>query len=172
MDLVAAIEGRRSVRSFKDRELPKGFIETAVRLGNLAPSAGNLQARDFIIVRGEAQKKMLATAAHGQDFVAKAPAVLVACINLDRIQRYGSRGKELYAFMDAAAAIQNILLYVHSSGLASCWVGAFNDSEVAKGLGLPENVRPVALLPIGYQDEGPGRTDRLPLTKVLHDGKW
>ena len=172
MDLIEAIEGRRSVREFKDKELPKGFLETAVRLGNLAPSAGNLQARDFIIVKDTPTKKMLALAAHGQNFVAQAQAVIVVCTNTDRISRYGHRGRELYMFMDAAAAIENILLYTYSKGLGSCWVGAFNDRAVSDNLKLPDFIKPVALLPIGYPNEVPPDPGRLSITKLLHDGKW
>ncbi|MEM4728303.1 MAG: nitroreductase family protein [Thermoplasmata archaeon] len=172
MELVEAIEGRRSVRAFKNEELPEGFIEEAVRVGNLAPSAGNLQARDFVVVRDAGTKKRLAEAALGQDFIAEAPVVLVVCANARRIAHYGERGRELYMLQDTAAAIENILLYVHSKGLGSCWVGAFNEAEVSEALGLPNWVRPVAILPIGVPAERPAKRRRLALSEILHHERW
>ncbi|MEM2869832.1 MAG: nitroreductase family protein [Thermoplasmata archaeon] len=172
MELVEAIEGRRSVRAFKNEELPEGFIEEAVRVGNLAPSAGNLQARDFVVVRDAGTKKRLAEAALGQDFIAEAPVVLVVCANARRIAHYGERGRELYMLQDTAAAIENILLYVHSKGLGSCWVGAFNDAEVSEALDLPNWVRPVAILPIGVPAERPAKRRRLALSEILHHERW
>jgi len=172
VELIEAIESRRSVRAFKKDPLPEGFVEEAVRIGNLAPSAGNLQARDFVVVREEATKRRLAEAALGQDFVAEAPAVVVVCANARRIAHYGERGRELYMLQDAAAAIENILLYIHSTGLGSCWVGAFDEAAVSGALGLPDWVRPVALLPVGVPAERPARRRRLATSELIHHERW
>ncbi|MGQ9582545.1 MAG: nitroreductase family protein [Thermoplasmatota archaeon] len=172
MELTQAIEGRRSIRVFKKGELPEGALEEAVRLGNSAPSAGNLQARDFVLVRERATRERLAEAALGQGFVAEAPAVIVVCANARRIAPYGERGRELYMLQDAAAAIQNILLYLHSRGLGCCWVGAFDESAVSEVLGLPGDVRPVALLPVGAPGERPAKRRRLALSEILHYERW
>ncbi len=172
MELVEAIRGRRSVRVFRRDSLPEGVLEEAVRLGNLAPSAGNLQARDFVIVRERATRERLAEAALGQAFVAEAQAVIVVCANARRIAPYGVRGRELYMLQDAAAAVQNILLYIHSRGLGCCWVGACYESAVTEALGLPEGIRPVALLPVGVPGEKPAGRRRLALSEILHCEKW
>jgi nitroreductase len=172
MELVEAIEKRTSVRGFKEGEVTEEFVMEMLRLGMLAPSAGNLQARDFIVVREPGIKAKLSQAAFGQEFVESAPVVVVCCANLARIRNYGSRGLELYCLQDVAASVQNMLLYVASQGLGACWVGAFDEMQASRVLGLPENVRPVVILPIGVPEESPRRTPRLKLDMVVHREKW
>ena len=172
MDLVTCIEGRNSIRDFTPDPVEDSVIDEALRLANRAPSAGNLQARDFIVVRSARTKKALAEAAFGQDFIATAPVVIVCCANLERIKHYGDRGRTLYCLQDVAAAIENILLYVHSKGLGAVWVGAFDETGVSKALSLPEHARPVAIVPIGHPvDKGIHRS-RLPLEKLVHRESW
>ena len=125
VELVECIERRISVRSFAENDVPDEVVKEALRLAQLAPSAGNLQARDFIIVRDPGTKSRLARAAFGQAFIEEAPVVIVCCANLSRIRNYGARGTDLYCLQDAAAAVEHIMLYICSQGFGSCWVGAF-----------------------------------------------
>ncbi|HPP45607.1 MAG TPA: nitroreductase family protein, partial [Methanomassiliicoccaceae archaeon] len=92
------------MRGFTKEDVPAGVIDEALEAANLAPSAGNLQARDFVVVRDGGKKRELAEAAMSQMFVADAPVVVVCCANLERIGRYGPRGRELYCLQDVAAA--------------------------------------------------------------------
>jgi len=172
MELEQAIRGRRSVRAFEDRDVPREPIDKALELASWAPSAGNLQSRDFVVVRNEETKEALAVAAGGQDFVAEAPVVIVAVANMERVMHYGKRGRELYAIQDSAAALQNLLLALHSEGLAATWVGAFNEAQVIRILGLPVHAKPVAILPVGYPAESPAPRDHLPFGEYVHDEKW
>jgi len=172
MELVESIEKRSSVRSFTDEPVPEELINDTLRLGTLAPSAGNLQARDFVVVHDVDMRKKLAKAAFGQDFVEQAPLVIVCCANLSRIRNYGVRGTDLYCLQDVAASVENMLLYVASQGYGSCWVGAFDEMQVSRALGLPESVRPVVLLPVGRPLDPPRRTPRLKMESVVHREKW
>jgi len=172
MDVVECIEQRWSVRSFTEEPVPEDVVNECLRLGALAPSAGNLQARDFIVVRDPETRKQLAKAAFGQDFVEQAQVVIVCCSNLARIRNYGVRGTDLYCIQDTAAAAENMLLYLTSNGFGSCWVGAFDEMQVIRLLGLPENVRPTCMLPIGKPKETPRRTPRLKLDTVVHKERW
>jgi nitroreductase len=172
MELVDAIKSRRSIRAFKREPVPDDVVRELLELGNLAPSAGNLQGRDFVVVRDSNIKLMLCNAALGQRFIADAPVVIVVCANKQRSSPYGARGRDLYCIQDADAAIENILLAVTSKGLGACWVGAFNETQVADILKLPSHIRPIALLPIGYPDESPSRRSRIPLSKLVHHEKW
>ena len=172
MDIVQSIEKRTSVRSFTEEDVPEEFISELLRLGTLAPSAGNLQSRDFIVVRDKETKKRLSKAAFGQDFVEAAPVVIVICANQTRIRNYGIRGTELYCLQDAAASVENMLLYIASQGYGSCWVGAFDEREVSKLLGIPEQARPTIMLPIGRPKEDGRRTPRLSMDMVVHKEKW
>ena len=65
------------------------------------------------------------------------------------------RGKSLFCLQDTAAAIQNILLTAYSLGLGSCWIGAFKEDEIRQIINAPKEMRPVALIPIGYPNEAP-----------------
>jgi nitroreductase len=173
MELRDAIRTRRSVRAYRPEPIPAKTLEGLVELANLAPSAGNLQGRDFVVVREETARRVLARAALDQDFLAEAPVVVVVCANLGRTaKKYGRRGRELYAIQDAAAATENLLLAAHEAGLGTCWVGAFDEEAVRKLIGLPADVRPVALIPLGVPAEEPEPSPRLPLKEILHLERW
>jgi nitroreductase len=154
MELIDAITGRRSIRAYTEQKIDRKTIMKIIKAGQLAPSAGNLQGRDFIIVENPQIKTKLAMAAYGQSFIAKAPVVIIACANQQRsASRYGNRGYNLYSIQDTSAAVQNMLLTCYAMGLGSCWVGAFNEAHVREILAIPEGIRPIALIPIGYPDE-------------------
>jgi nitroreductase len=84
---------------------------------------------------------------------------------------YGQRGK-LYAEQDATAAVENILLAVTALGLGAVWVGAFDEELVSEILELPRHVRPIAMIPIGFPGERPGRRSRYPIEMLTHYEKW
>lgn len=172
MEIVECIENRTSVREFRPDPVDDDVVTEALRMANLAPSAGNLQARDFIVIRNAATKKALAQAAYGQDFIRTAPLVIVFCANLERIGHYGERGRNLYCLQDVAAAVQNVSLYLHSKGLGSVWVGAFDEERAREAIGAPAHARPVALLPLGYPAEKGVHRRRLPMESLVHREKW
>lgn len=170
MSVLDVIRSRRSVRSFKDKRVSSELLESLFEAASWAPSAGNVQSCEIIVVRDEETKKRLAVAALDQGFVSEAPVVFVFCANLYKIQRYyGNRGVSLYAIQDAAASIENMLLAAHELGLGACWVGEFSEAEVKRILSIPDGVRPVALVPVGYPDEKP----RVPKRElIVHEEKW
>lgn len=172
MDVKKAISNRQSIRSYSDKKISKDLISEIIKYAHLAPSAGNLQARDFIIVEDIEIRKELSKAALDQAFIIEAPVSIVVCANLDRISPYGTRGRELYCLQDAAAAVEHILLMAIENGLGTCWVGAFNEKEVSKILQLPSHIRPVAIIPIGYPKEKPMPTSRIDIKKLIHYNKW
>ena len=172
MDLTTCIEGRTSIRDFKPEPIDDEIVSEALRLANLAPSAGNLQARDFIVVRDITTKKALAEAAFHQDYVRTAPVVIVCCVNLERIKHYQKRGETLYGIQDSAAAIENMLLYLYSKGIGSVWIGAFDEARAVAALSLPKHARPVAIVPVGYPAEEGVRRKRLPQNVIVHQEKW
>jgi nitroreductase len=172
MDCMEAINGRRSVRKFKDRAVGNEIIEELLNAAQMAPSAGNLQGRDYIVVSNKISKQKLKEAALGQSFIEQAPVVIVVVANIERSSRiYRSRG-ELYAIQDATAGVENLLLAAHSMGLATCWVGAFDENAVSEILGIPHKTRPVAIIPVGYADEAPAAPPRMGLDRVVHRETW
>jgi nitroreductase len=121
LDVVDAIKGRRSVRSFdSSRDISDEVIGQLIDSARWAPSAGNIQPWEFIIVRTLEAKRKLAEAAFGQSFLTEAPVVIVVCADENRSSsRYGKRGRELYCLQDTAAAAQNVHLAAHSMGLGT-----------------------------------------------------
>jgi hypothetical protein len=171
MEVADAIELRRSVRRYQDREVPEGMLKAILRAGHMAPSAGNMQGRDFIVVRDWNMRESISRAALGQRFITEAPVCIVVCANVPRSSsRYGKRG-ELYAVQDSAASTMNMILMARDLGLGTCWVGAFNESAVSQLLDMPAGVRPVALVTIGYPGESPDVPPRMG-EKIEHWGKW
>ncbi len=173
MEFKKTVKKRRSVRSYTDGEIPKEDIKEIIRIGHMAPSAGNRQARDFIIVEDEKEKEKLVENAYGQSFIGDAPWVVVICANQKRsAERYDDRGRELYSIQDATAAIENMLLAVVDMGYSSCWIGAFDEAKVSEQLYIPEGVRPVALLPIAYPASEPKKPEKMNAEELTHHGSW
>jgi nitroreductase len=173
MDVFKAINGRRSIRAFTNKPVSDEDVKIILEAARQAPSAGNLQPWEFIVVRDAEIKRGLAQAALNQTFIEEASVVIVACANKSRSSpRYGSRGANLYCIQDTAAAIQNLHLAANALGLGTCWVGAFNEAEAKKLLSTPVNVRPVAIIPVGYPAEKPKPRPRRPLTEIVHHEKF
>ena len=171
MELKDAIKKRKSTRNFLTTPFTYGTVREILRFSNMAPSAGNLQARDFIVVNEKEKKEALAHAA-GQAFVKEAPVVIVACANYERIAPYGARGRYVYVLQDVAAAVQNILLTATDYGLTTCWVGAFNEEYVSQILHLPSHVRPLALIPLGHAAIEERKTGRMDIDELMHFNTW
>ena len=169
LEVFEAIRGRRSIRAFESREVPEELVERLIEAARWAPSAGNIQPWEFIIVKKPEIKRKLAEAALGQSFIEEAPVVIVVCADEVRsTQGYGMRGKTLYCIQDTAAAAQNIHLAAYSMGLGTCWVGAFREDEARKVLKTPAGIRPVAIIPVGYPAEAPSPRGRRPLKQMVH----
>lgn len=161
MSVLDTIKNRRSIRDFKDRAVPDEAIDALVEAIRWAPSAGNLQSRKFYFVFNQDVKRGLAKAALGQNFIARAPMVVVACTDNRIASRYGERGVDLYSIQDTATSVENLMLTAHELGLGSVWVGAFNESEVFEVLDLPHNLRPVVIIPVGYPERTPKAPPRI-----------
>ncbi|MCX8109221.1 MAG: nitroreductase family protein [Verrucomicrobiae bacterium] len=169
MNVFDAIHARQSVRAYIAREIEPEKLQKIFDSINQAPSAGNLQAYRVWIVRDNATKKKLAAAALGQDFMAQAPVVLVFCAEPGRSRRYGARGAELYCIQDATIAAAYAQLAAAALGLATCWIGAFDEKQVSFVLGLPAGSKPITMLTVGYPAETPPRTGRRPLSEMFVD---
>ena len=169
MNVLEAIKGRRSIRAFKNQGVPAEIVEELIDAARWAPSAGNIQPWEFIIVRKPRIKRRLVETALGQMFIEEAPVVIVVCADEERSsQGYGVRGKTLYCIQDTAAAMQNIHLTAYSLGLGTCWVGAFREEETRKILKIPRGMRPVAIIPVGYPAEAPTARMRKSISQIVH----
>jgi len=169
MNVFEAMTNRRSVRRFLKKQVDDNLIGLMLHMATQAPSAGNTQEWEFVVVRNEEIKKKLAIAALHQAVVKEAPVAIVICANLSRIGlKYGKRGETLYAAQDIANATTNLMLSATALGLGTCWVGAFDEDRVKEVLELPENLRPMVIAPVGYPDEKPEQPPRIPFEKMTH----
>lgn len=160
MDLFDAIRERHSVRSFLPDPVPHESLRRILEAANQAPSAGDLQAYEVYQVEDPAVREALAVAAYDQSFIEEAPVALVFVSSPFRARRYGERGAGLYSIQDATIAAAYVQLAAVSLGLATCWVGAFDESRVSSALHLPVGQKPVAILPLGKANEAPAPTPR------------
>jgi nitroreductase len=140
MELTQVIEQRESVRKYREDAVPKELIEWIIEIASQAPSAGGLKAYRVIIT-----EKQLTSY--------KAPFHLVICAmpNMSG-QRYGKRGRSLYAIQDATIVGAYIQLLAVDMALSTVWVGAFREGQIKRQLGLDDELRPIALMPIGYAE--------------------
>ena len=171
--IISIIKNRRSVRKYNKKEVDMELILKILESASYAPSAGNYQPWEFIVVRNSEIKKYLVEAAYNQKWMLDAPVFIVACTN-SRLAGavYGERGLRLYGIQAVAAAIQNMLLTAEALGLSTCWVGAFSEIMVSRILECPDYVRPCAIITLGYSDEKPSVPLRQPLEEFIHIEKF
>lgn len=171
-DFYGFCASRSSVREYDDEPLTEEDIGYILKCASTAPSAGNLEAWDVIVVTEEETRTALAEAAFGQEHVERAPVILVVCSNYVRsMSRYGERGI-LYGLEDATIACTYMMLAAHAKNLQSCWTGAFDDEEVRGILNLSQHIRPVSLLAVGKGHPPTQHTDRMGIGEHVHHETW
>ena len=154
MSILEIIKKRRSIRAFLTTPVEEAKLQNILEAGLWAPSAGNIQAWKYIVVRDPQKRKEITTAAFHQDWLQEAPLLIVVCAEIERMKNYyGVRGERLYVVQECAAAIQNMLLEAEAQGLATCWVGAFDEDAVKRILDIPDKARPQAIIALGYAGE-------------------
>jgi nitroreductase len=169
MDFREVIETRFSVRSFQSTPVGDAALQGILEAANNAPSAGNLQAYEIVVIRDAERKKQLAQASLEQWFIAQVPVVVVFLANPDRNRsKYGSRGAELYSLQDTTIACAYAQLAATAAGLGTCWIGAFDEDAVRRVVFAPAAWRPVAILPIGIPAEAAGARERRVLNDLIH----
>jgi len=173
MDVFQAVTTRRSIRKYLDIPVEMEKIGRILEAGKHAPTAGNLQPWKFILVVDEDKRKRIAEACLQQYWIARAPVHIVVVAEPQKPKRmYGERGEKMYALLDAAAAIENMLLVAHEQGLGSCWVSAFEDDLLYRELGIPEHAKPVAVITLGYADEVVPMPLRFTIENITYIGAW
>jgi nitroreductase len=147
---------RVSVRAFQDREVEDGKIDTLLRAGMAAPTAGDKRPWRFVVVTDKDQLKAMAETSPYAAFTAKAPLVIVVCGDMRKT--FDGEGKD-YWVQDVSAASENILLAAHAIGLGAVWTGFYPIKKrckaMAKVLELPDEVIPMSAIVIGYPSQIP-----------------
>jgi len=170
MDVMDAIKRRKSVRSYLARPVEDEKLNAVMEAARFAPSASNRQEWRFVIVRELENRKRLAAAAGGQTFVGEASVLIVACAETDgHVMRCG----QLCYPIDVAIALDHLSLAAAELGLGSCWIGLFDEKKVKEILRIPDEIRVVELMPLGYpSDPSTVAKKRLPLDRIVKYEHW
>ena len=153
MEVDECIRTRRAIRKFLDTSVSREKIAQILEAGRMAPTAGNLQNHEVIVVTDKDLKNRVAEACLEQYWVAKAPIIFIVVAE-PGVQKmhYGKRG-ELYSIQSAANVAMNMILQAHALGVSSCWVGAFDEEMMRRALSIPDKITPLTVIPMGYADE-------------------
>ncbi len=170
MSVLEIIQKRRSVRRYKGNPIPQDVLLRVLEAARLAPSGKNYQPWKFIIVQEEDLKKKVARASAEQHFIAEAPLIIVACGFPDNC--YSRMGRYMKSWpVDVAIALEHLILQAEEEGLGTCWIGSFEEQEVKALLNVPEEVKVLALTPLGYPDQTPSDRGRKSLDEIIsYDG--
>lgn len=184
METLHTILGHRTIRKYKSDPLPDTILEQILKAAIRAPTTGNMQVYSIIVSKEEESRKRLWDLHFKQNMVLQAPVLLTFCADFNRfntwcLQRkaepgYGNFLSFFTAAIDALLAAQNATLAAEDLGLGACYLGTttYMAAEIAEYLQCPSGVVPVTTLVVGYPDEDPGLTDRLPIEAVLHHEKY
>lgn len=171
MDLLEAMRTRRSIRKYRSDPISEEQLKEILSAARMAPSAENAQPWKFIVVTDEELKRRLVSACAGQKFIAEAPIVIVGCGFPD--EAYATAGGYLNSYvLDVTIAMDHLILAATAQGIGSCWIAAFREEKVKEILNLPQDVRIVALTPLGYPDEIPKKTTRKDLADLVSYDKF
>ncbi len=166
MKVLDVIQKRRSVRKYKEDPIPEKALMRVLEAARLAPSGKNFQPWKFIIVKDKALKEKLAQASAGQFFMAEAPIIIVGCGFPDNC--YAGMGRYMKSWsVDVTIALEHLILQAQEEGLGTCWIGSFEEEEVKAILNIPENVKVLALTPLGYPEEIPRFRGRKSLDEII-----
>ena len=177
---MKSIQERTSIRKYSDKEVSDKLLNRLLEEAERTPTMGNLQLYSVIVTRSEEGKKALAPAHFNQPMVTGAPVVLTICADYRRTtiwaeNRQATPGYDnILSFMNAATDAllftQTFCNLAEAEGLGTCFLGTtvYMPKLIIDTLKLPKLVMPVATITLGWPDEHPDKSDRLPLRSIIH----
>lgn len=175
-----AILNHRSIRKYKSTPLEESLLNDILYAGTRASTTGNMQVYSIIVTQDQAVKDQLAPCHFNQAMVKEAPVVLTFCADFNRFnkwcrQRKAEPGYDNFlsfftAAIDALLVAQNVCIAAEDKGLGICYLGTttYTADKIIDVLKLPKGVVPVTTVVLGYPDESPELTDRIPVPAILH----
>ena len=157
MDFDKVLDSRHSTRSFKDYKTGKKDVFAVLEAALKAPMAANVCTLKFVLVDEKDKVSIVAESCPENEFIGKVSHLIVVCSNLKQAKSLFGEKAEHYAAQQAGAAIENMLLKIADLGLASCWIGGFDESAVKRILKIPGEYRVEAIIPIGKELKKPGK---------------
>lgn len=180
----SAIFSHRSIRKYKSDPIPEDLLKDILEAGSRASTTGNMQVYSIIVTKDEDLKKQLWECHFKQNMVLEAPVVLTFCADYNRFSRWCRLRKAepgynnflsfFTAAIDALLAAQNVCIEAEENGLGICYLGTttYMANKIIDVLKLPQLVVPVTTVVLGYPDEQPGLTDRLPMEGIIHQNTY
>jgi nitroreductase len=158
---------RRSIRKYRPDPVPEDKLQYVLEAARTAPSWANRQCWRYIVVTDEALRKKITQ----RDWAAEAPVLIVACA--DPVLS-GNKFGQPYYMLDVGSSVDQLMLAAAEQGLGTCWIGGqFDEKTVKDALGVPDQIRVVALTPLGYPAEEKGPvTERKPPSEIVHRDRW
>lgn len=164
-----AILNRRSIRKYKDIKVSDEIVEDLLRAAMAAPSAMNQQPWEFVVLRDKEVMKKITEVHPYSKMLLQADVAIVVCGNQEREIAKG------FWVEDCSAAAENILIAAQDKGLGAVWLGVYPAEErpdqISEVLGLPKNVIPLCIIPVGYPDEEKKPADRFNKERIHYD-RW
>jgi nitroreductase len=163
---------RRSIRKYEDRPVEDEKLKAVLEAARLAPSWANKQCWTFVVVKDPALKENIASTLENNPAakaVAAAPVLIVACADPEQS---GKMKDQNYYMVDIGISLQQLCLEAWNQGLGTVWIGLFDEDKVRPILGVPDNIRIVAMTPLGYPATQPSERGRKPLEDILFLDKW
>ncbi len=182
--MIKEIFEHRSIRKYTDKPIPKEVMDNILNAAARASNTGNMQVYSIVVTTDDGIKEELAPTHFNQPMVKNSQAILTFCADYNRFnkwcrQRDAEPGYDnflsfLTGAIDAIIAAQNACLEAEANGLGICYLGtaSYNADKIIDILNLPKGVVPVTAVTIGYPDETPELTDRLPLEAIVHYEKY
>lgn len=182
--MKSALFKHRSIRKYRRTPIPEELLREVLEAATRASTCGNMQLYSLVVTRDPAMRAKLAPCHFNQPMVMQAPCLVTVCADVHRFsmwceQRdadpaYDNFAWFLNAATDALLAAQNLAVEAELNGLGVCYLGTvlYTAAEIARILELPKGVIPLTALVVGYPDESPELTDRLPLEAVVHYEKY
>lgn len=155
---------RRSIRKYEKGEIPWEHLAKILEAARSAPSAANRQPWHLVVVRDPARKLALSRACNGQTWMADADCIICGVGSPEASERW-------YA-VDVAIAMQTLVLAATALGYGTCWVGAFDEDAVKEVLEIPDNLKVIALTPLGIPAEKPAQRPRKPFSELFYLDKF
>lgn len=173
MEFYDVIAARRSVRFYKPGPIPQNVLERVLGAALTAPSWKNQQCWRFIVIKDADAIKNVGMVLEGNYCASAfndAPAVVLVAAEPSDSGKL--EGKDYY-LVDCGIAMEHLMLAATAEGLGTCWVGLFNENSFHNLFRIPQEVRVVAMTPIGYpQDNLPAQPGRRPAEKSIYDAGW
>ncbi|MBY9008858.1 MAG: nitroreductase family protein [Candidatus Lokiarchaeota archaeon] len=171
MDFYDVVRKRRSYRVYKHDMPEDDKVKRILEAARLAPTWGNKQGMEYIVVKDTVTVKRVWNAVDQEKKFVEAPMFIVGIISESGSGRNSNGIK--YFPLDCGICFEHLILAATAEGLATCWIGWFNESKVQEVLGIPEKFRVLALTPLGYPIKEKGEVvDRKPLEEIVHYDKF